>query len=206
MKKSNMLIAVFAVLAAASVAKAQVNFDGRAGIKPQTLHSIFSASHQIIPEGAIKPAQAIDTVKATEKEADAEKAYRSLSYKIQKAQLAVLADINASVIRSAKLEMLIGAHGTEVWFYSGTILVLNSDLKAVFTIDDAGMLRAVASAGNSDQRNGTLAGILAEGVHTIWNSLNEYGSWPPVPDSGMANYDPVIGQDFSPGWGKSIKH
>jgi hypothetical protein len=57
MKKSNMLIAVFAVLAAASVAKAEnmeVNFDGQKGLQPQSMHSIFAAAHNIVPAGTLK--------------------------------------------------------------------------------------------------------------------------------------------------------
>jgi len=54
MKKSNILVAVLAVLAAASVAKAEeinVDFDGaNKGFKPQSMHDIFAASHQILPK------------------------------------------------------------------------------------------------------------------------------------------------------------
>jgi hypothetical protein len=57
MKKSNMLIAVFAVLAAASVAKAdeiKVDFDGSdKGFKPQSMHDIFAGSHQIISKESL---------------------------------------------------------------------------------------------------------------------------------------------------------
>ncbi|HBB66621.1 MAG: hypothetical protein A2049_01850 [Elusimicrobia bacterium GWA2_62_23] len=56
MKKSNMLIAVFAVLAAASVAKAgeiEIDFDGTKGLKPQSMHDIFAGSHQIVPQEAL---------------------------------------------------------------------------------------------------------------------------------------------------------
>ena len=53
MKKSNTLIAVFAVIAAASAARAEVaiNFDGNLG--PQAMHDIFADSRQIIPSGAL---------------------------------------------------------------------------------------------------------------------------------------------------------
>jgi len=54
MKK--MMIAVFAVLAAASVAKAEnaeVNFDGQKGLRPQSMHEIFAAAHNIVPAGAL---------------------------------------------------------------------------------------------------------------------------------------------------------
>ncbi|MDP2865252.1 MAG: hypothetical protein Q8O90_03315, partial [Elusimicrobiota bacterium] len=53
MKKSNMLIAVFAVIAVASAAQAEVaiNFDGNLG--PQAMHDIFADSRQIIPSGAL---------------------------------------------------------------------------------------------------------------------------------------------------------
>jgi len=57
MKKSNMLIAVFAVLVAASVAKAEevkVDFDGGKGFQAQSMHDIFAAAHNIIPAGALK--------------------------------------------------------------------------------------------------------------------------------------------------------
>jgi hypothetical protein len=58
MKKSNMLIAVFAVLAAASVAKAEeikIDFDGgNKGLQPQSMHSIFAAAHNIVPAGTLK--------------------------------------------------------------------------------------------------------------------------------------------------------
>ncbi len=50
MKKSNILLAVLAVMAAASVAKAEmtdINFDGK--LKPQSLHDIFANSHQLVP-------------------------------------------------------------------------------------------------------------------------------------------------------------
>jgi len=53
MKKSNILIAVFAVIAAASSAHAQVqivDFDGK--LKPQSMHDIFATSHQLVPAGA----------------------------------------------------------------------------------------------------------------------------------------------------------
>jgi hypothetical protein len=57
MKKSNMLIAVFAVLAAASSAMAQVSmeFDGK--LKPQSMHEIFANSHQLVPVAAPAPAE-----------------------------------------------------------------------------------------------------------------------------------------------------
>lgn len=54
MKKTNILIAMFVVIAAASVAKAEmtdINFDGK--FKPQSMHDIFAGSHQIIPQEAL---------------------------------------------------------------------------------------------------------------------------------------------------------
>jgi len=55
MKKSNILIAVFTVMSAASAARAQininVNFDGT--LKPQSKHSAFTESLQIIPDDAM---------------------------------------------------------------------------------------------------------------------------------------------------------
>lgn len=60
MKKMNVLAAVVAVLAAASVAGAQeieVDFDGaKKGFQAQSMHDIFSGSHQIIPQEALSPA------------------------------------------------------------------------------------------------------------------------------------------------------
>ena len=53
MKKTSILIAVFAVIAAASVAKAEVSMDFDGKLKPQSMHDIFSESHQIIPSGAL---------------------------------------------------------------------------------------------------------------------------------------------------------
>ena len=53
MKKSNILIAVLAVIAAASSTHAQVqvvDFDGK--LKPQSMHDIFATSHQLVPTGA----------------------------------------------------------------------------------------------------------------------------------------------------------
>jgi len=50
MKKTSILIAVFAVIAAASTARAEttINFDGN--LKPQTLHDVFTESYQNIPD------------------------------------------------------------------------------------------------------------------------------------------------------------
>lgn len=53
-KTTSMLIAMFAVIAAASVANAEminINFDGK--LKPQSMHDIFTGSHQIIPQEAL---------------------------------------------------------------------------------------------------------------------------------------------------------
>jgi hypothetical protein len=50
MKKTSILIAMFAVIAAASAAMAQapaIDFDGK--FKPQTMHDIFTNSHPLIP-------------------------------------------------------------------------------------------------------------------------------------------------------------
>ncbi len=53
MKKTSILIAVFAVIAAASAARAEVaiNFDGN--LDPHTMHDIFADSRQIIPSGTL---------------------------------------------------------------------------------------------------------------------------------------------------------
>ncbi|MBI4350963.1 MAG: hypothetical protein HY550_05955 [Elusimicrobia bacterium] len=55
MKKSNILIAVFTVMSAASAARAQINinvdFDGT--LKAQSKHSVFTESLQIIPDDAM---------------------------------------------------------------------------------------------------------------------------------------------------------
>ena len=56
MKKSNMLIAVFAVLAAASVAKAgeiKIDFDGKSVFAVPSMHEIFAENHQLVPAGTI---------------------------------------------------------------------------------------------------------------------------------------------------------
>lgn len=58
MKKMNVLAAVVAVLAAASVAGAQeikVDFDGaKKGFQAQSMHDIFAAAHNIVPAGLAK--------------------------------------------------------------------------------------------------------------------------------------------------------
>lgn len=57
MKK--MMIAVFAVLAAASVAKAEdvnIGFDGQKGFPAQSMHQIFAAGHQFVSPDVFKPA------------------------------------------------------------------------------------------------------------------------------------------------------
>lgn len=53
MKKTNILIAMFVVIAAASAAKAEmaIDFDGK--FNPQSMHDIFADSHQIIPSGVL---------------------------------------------------------------------------------------------------------------------------------------------------------
>ena len=53
MKKTSIMIAMFVVIAAASAARAEmaIDFDGRS--KPQSMHDIFAASHQIIPSGVL---------------------------------------------------------------------------------------------------------------------------------------------------------
>lgn len=54
MKKTNILITMFAVMAVASAAKAEmasIDFDG--SLKPQTLHDVFTESHQIIPDATL---------------------------------------------------------------------------------------------------------------------------------------------------------
>lgn len=63
MKKTRILIATFAVIAATQAAKAEtaaINFDGN--LKPQTLHDVFVESHQIIPDAPLPfPMPASDT-------------------------------------------------------------------------------------------------------------------------------------------------
>lgn len=56
MKRNSVLIAVAAVLAAASPAKAEmnINFDGSMG--PQSMHSIFAAGHNLVPASALQQA------------------------------------------------------------------------------------------------------------------------------------------------------
>ncbi len=57
MKKGNILIAVTAILTAASVARAgeiELDFDGGKNFAAQSLHSIFAAGHTIIPEGVLE--------------------------------------------------------------------------------------------------------------------------------------------------------
>ncbi len=58
MNKMNILAVVAAVLAAASVAKAEeikVDFDGaNKGFQAQSMHDIFAAAHNIVPAGALK--------------------------------------------------------------------------------------------------------------------------------------------------------
>lgn len=204
MKKSNILIVMLAVIAVASVAGAVevVDFDGK--FKPQSMHDLFAAGHQLLPAAALDTKPALPNSNSS---ISGEKTYRSISYKVQQAQLAALADINSRVIRDARLERLLRAPGTEAWFSGARTLVINADLKSGFAINDAGITTAVASAGFSGQKaavvdDAIFAGIVAEGAKVIWNSITEYASWPPVPDSGMANYDPVTGNDFSPGWGR----
>lgn len=58
MKKSNMLIVVFVIIAAASAAMAEdvgMDFDGR--FEPQTMHGIFANSHQFVPPATPTPAK-----------------------------------------------------------------------------------------------------------------------------------------------------
>ncbi len=62
MKKINVLVAVFSILSMAAVAKAQdisVDFDGAQKIKPQSMHEMFAATHQIVPASVLKEAPAI---------------------------------------------------------------------------------------------------------------------------------------------------
>lgn len=53
MKKTSILIAMFAVIAATSAAQAEINMDFDGKLKPQSMHDIFSGSHQIIPQEAL---------------------------------------------------------------------------------------------------------------------------------------------------------
>ncbi|GEM_PF-5700543 len=56
MKKNSILIAAFAVIVAASAAKAQtMDFDGTKGLKPQSMHEIFAGSNQFLPHEALAP-------------------------------------------------------------------------------------------------------------------------------------------------------
>lgn len=61
MKKTSILIALFAVIAAASVAKAEapaIDFDGK--LEPQSMHDIFAESPQIIPDPFPMPSTGTD--------------------------------------------------------------------------------------------------------------------------------------------------
>jgi hypothetical protein len=67
MKK--MMIAVFAVMAAVSAAGAEeikIDFDGKKGFGPQSMHQIFAAGHQFVSPDGFKPtpAQAEEAVAA----------------------------------------------------------------------------------------------------------------------------------------------
>lgn len=57
MKKTSILIAMFAVMAAASATQAAelVDFDGK--LKPQTMHDIFANAHQFIPAPKLSPVE-----------------------------------------------------------------------------------------------------------------------------------------------------
>lgn len=59
MKKTSILMAMFALIAAASAAKAEapaVDFDGK--FKTQSMHDIFAESHQLIPPGTMEQSPA----------------------------------------------------------------------------------------------------------------------------------------------------
>jgi len=53
MKKTSILIAVFAVIAAVSAAQAEVAIDFDGNLGPQAMHDILADSRQIIPSGAL---------------------------------------------------------------------------------------------------------------------------------------------------------
>lgn len=201
MKKSTILIAFLAVMSATSAARAEefnMNFDGKLGA--QSMHSIFTAGHNLVPASVSQEpkAQAVE---------GAPKAVRFMSHKAKLAQLEVLKNINAKVIRNEKLTSLLEAQGTEIWFYENTVSIINADMNGRFTIRDEKMFRAVYNAQSKtrfDPVDLLVIGIV-EVAHNITNGIQEYGSWPPVPDNGMANYDPVTGNDFTPGWGRAKK-
>jgi hypothetical protein len=228
MKKSNMLIAVFAVLAAASVAKAgevAVDFDGGKGFQPQSMHDIFAAAHQLVPAGALK------TDAETNKRilgggsgdpccddptilcyAPCEpEGFRAAGYRMKRAgeerkAIEKLKVINADRIKAGALAILLEAPGTEVWYVKGGLRILNRELNGRFSVNSQEIVNEMLQKTGSDKIAGLDDWAAGWGIdyaidHTI-GLIQEYGSWPPVPDSGMANYDPVIGQDFSPGWGR----
>ena len=187
MKKNSILIAAFAVIVAASAAKAQVDFDGKFGA--QSMHSIFSAGHNIIPtsvsQGIIQPEN--PTMQAVAEEA---KVARVMSYKVLQLQIEVLKNINTNLIKNEKLGALLETPGTEIWFQGNIVTVINVDMKGRFIIRDRNVSQAVCAAQSGDQRfdpvDLVVIGIV-EVAHIISNGIQEYGSWPPVPDNGTAN-------------------
>jgi hypothetical protein len=232
MKKSNMLIAVFAVLAAVSVAKAEnaeVNFDGGSkGLKPQSMHSIFAAAHSIVPAGTLKtdsetnkrllggsgdPCCDDPTIlcyapcEPTELRGAG---YRMVRRAHEEKAIEKLKKINADKINDRQLAVLLDAPGTELWYVEGGIHILNRELKGRFSVNSQAIVNEMIPPAGSDRAAGLDDWAVGWAIdyaidHTV-GLIQEYGSWPPVPDDGMADYNPVIGQDFSPGWGRSKVH
>lgn len=52
MKKTGILIAMFAMIATATAAMAEISVDFDGKLTPQSMHDIFANSHQLIPAGA----------------------------------------------------------------------------------------------------------------------------------------------------------
>ncbi len=119
MKKSSIPIAMFAIIAATCTVQAElnVNFDGN--LKPQTMHDIFAAAHQIAPAAAF-PTRALQV---EESPVDVRLKMRGLKPESGKALYSLLDERQLPLISQEIVEQV----------RDGEISVLYNTEKAYFT-------------------------------------------------------------------------
>jgi len=192
----NILIAVFAVLAAVSSAQAQSNIDFDGKLKPQSMHDIFASSHQLVPAGTdtITPV----TVPVISKETPQAIKHALAAYYVAQPRIKALISGYYLGKGNESAAASLSDKTTRVLAANGKVVVIRNGRQE--WIEDAALAAGVEATAFPDGQQKGVWNLIVGGA-ALFEAANSDATWNAVGDAVSAASEAITHQYYTNGPG-----